>query len=200
MARFLKWRVGMKLWLLALSVPLIAASVAVWLYGLAGGQVNLSSIGWLPAVLSLRFVFAMSAEGIGGEAGWRGFALERLQQRLTPLKASLVVGIFWALCHLPILTIRGFDAGGLGCFTVTVLCLSVILTWFYNITDGSLMIVALVHCLFDAVDAAYSRNFTALVPAEGFMPAFMVVLLAAALILIIRTKGHLGLYEVSQTE
>jgi len=190
--RFLKWRVGIKLWLAALLLPLITASVAVGLLGLLGMEVNLSRIGLVPAMLFLRFIFALSTGGIGGEAGWRGFALEHLQQRYTPLKASIVVGIFWALSHLPIVTIRGFDNVELFTFMTTVLCLSIILTWFYNRTQGSLLVVAFVHCLFNAVDATTSRSFVAMLPRKEFMFAFMLVLATAAFALIFATRGRLG--------
>jgi len=192
-ARFLKYRVSIIVWAMALLLPLITASVAVWIYGLAGSEVNLSGIGLIPAVLCLRFLFALSAEGIGGEAGWRGFALEHLQQRYTPLKASMIVGIFWGLCHLPIVTIRGFDSAELTYFIVTIMCLSVILAWFYNRSQGSLLIVALVHCLFGAVDATYSRSFVALLPRKDFMLVFMLVLALVAIVLIFTTRGRLGI-------
>ncbi|MCK5014069.1 MAG: CPBP family intramembrane metalloprotease [Candidatus Omnitrophica bacterium] len=198
-ARFLKWRVGIGSWSAALLLPVATASMAVGIYGLAGGDINLSFVGSIPAVFFIRFIFALSAEGVGGEAGWRGFALERMQRKYTPLVASIVVGIFWALCHLPIVTIRGFDAVELSAFMATVMSLSVILTWFYNRTKGSLLIVAVVHCLFDAVDAAYSRNFTALLPRKEFMAAFMAVLVVTAVILIASTRGRLGLIRARES-
>ena len=196
-ARFLKWRVGVQLWVIALLLPLITASVAVGLYGLAGMEISLNQIELIPVILFLRFIFALSAEGIGGEAGWRGFALEHLQQRYSPLRASIIVGIFWALCHLPIVTIRGFDVGEISCFMVMVMCLSIILAWCYNRTQGSLLIVAMVHSLFNAVDATYSRSFVALLPRKDFMLVFMLVLAMVAIVLIFATRGRLGKSTVS---
>jgi membrane protease YdiL (CAAX protease family) len=44
-------------------------------------------------------------EIIGGplseELGWRGFALDRLQDRWSPLVSSLFLATFWAVWHLP---------------------------------------------------------------------------------------------------
>jgi len=192
-ARFFKWRVGIQPWVMALLLPLLTASVAVGLYALAGMEVNLNRIELIPVILFLRFIFALSTEGIGGEAGWRGFALEHLQQRYSPLWASVIVGIFWALCHLPIVTIRGFDAVELFCFMVMVMCLSIILAWCYNRSQGSLLIVALVHILFNAVDATYSRSFVALLPRKDFMLVSMLVLAMVAIFLIFATRGRLGI-------
>ena len=192
-ARFLKWRIGIKLWFTAVLLPIAVASIAVGVYSFAGGTINISFIRSIPMILLIRFLFALSAEGIGGEAGWRGYALDRLQKKFTPLAASIVVGVFWALCHLPILTIRGFDGTELTAFMATVMSLSVILAWFYNRSQGSLLIVAVVHCLFDAIDATYSRNFTALIPRKEFMIVFMVALVATALSLVVLTQGKLGI-------
>lgn len=192
-ARFLKWRVGAGVWTAAVLLPVAAATVAVGVYGLAGGKLDVSHIAAIPALLVIRFCFALSAEAVGGEAGWRGFALERLQRKYTPLIASVIVGALWALCHWPIVTIRGFNTGEIATFMAAVMSLSVLLTWFYNRSKGSLLVVAVVHCLIDAADAVFSRNFTALMPRMEFFALLTAVLVVTAVILIASTRGRLGI-------
>jgi uncharacterized protein len=48
------------------------------------------------------------------EIGWRGYALERLQTRWNALTSSLMVGMFWALWHLPLFLMVGTSQHELG--------------------------------------------------------------------------------------
>lgn len=51
------------------------------------------------------------------EPGWRGYAQEGLQRRMPVLWASLIVGVFWALWHLPLFLISGTYQADLGVVT-----------------------------------------------------------------------------------
>jgi len=42
--------------------------------------------------------------GRNEEPGWRGFDLPRLEEQFKPAISTLLLGIIWALCHLPVLT------------------------------------------------------------------------------------------------
>jgi membrane protease YdiL (CAAX protease family) len=105
----------------------------------------------LPAVLSLLF-FVFWFGPFPEELGWRGFALDRLQARMTALSASLVLGSVWALWHVPLFFVPGsFQAGlGLGSprfwiFLFSMVPLSVLMTWVYNNTDRSTLSAVLIH-------------------------------------------------------
>ena len=59
---------------------------------------------WPDAVMTALVILCIPV--IGGaweEPGWRGFALPRLLGKHSPLVASLLLGIVWALWHLPLL-------------------------------------------------------------------------------------------------
>jgi membrane protease YdiL (CAAX protease family) len=81
------------------------------------------------------------------EFGWRGVALPLLQRRWAPLWASLILGGFWGLWHLPAFLLSGTpqSAWSFGPYAIGVLTLSVMLTPMFNAARGSLLIAALFH-------------------------------------------------------
>lgn len=85
---------------------------------------------------------------LGEEIGWRGFLLPELLRRMNPLTASLILGIVWGLWHLPIDLHAGFGVAGPGAIlmrVIYVLPLSVLFTWFYLRSNGSLLVALLLH-------------------------------------------------------
>jgi membrane protease YdiL (CAAX protease family) len=86
------------------------------------------------------------------EIGWRGYALGRLQTRWDALTSSLIVGLVWALWHLPLFMMVGTSQHELGIpfigFLVGFMASSIFYTWLYNNTKQSLWSAILLHWLF----------------------------------------------------
>lgn len=86
------------------------------------------------------------------ELGWRGYAQERLQTRLSPLVSSLVIGVVWGLWHLPLFFIAGASQSVLGLpfwsFLVGVTSASVIMGWLYANTGGSIWSAVFFHWIY----------------------------------------------------
>jgi membrane protease YdiL (CAAX protease family) len=82
----------------------------------------------------------------GEEIGWRGYALSRLTERLGLAPASVVVGVLWALWHLPFFFIGGVDKTGQSFLVYLLACtaMSVAMAWLYWRT-GSLFMTMLMH-------------------------------------------------------
>jgi uncharacterized protein len=88
------------------------------------------------------------------ELGWRGYALDRLQRKWNALVSSLVLGMIWAVWHMPIFFIRGsllsevvplwskqfWVSMGPG-----ILAIAVVMTWIYNNTQRSTLAAILFH-------------------------------------------------------
>jgi len=82
---------------------------------------------------------------IAEEIGWRGFLLHNLQKRYTPFVSSLIVGLLWGIWHL------NFMDGILGflIYTITIIEMSVLMTWVFNKTNENLWLMILWHFVFN---------------------------------------------------
>jgi membrane protease YdiL (CAAX protease family) len=120
---------------------------------------------------------------LGEEYGWRGYALPRLQTVMKPLSASLVIGVVWAVWHLPTFFAPGASPADLFLTMPAMLAGSVIYTWMYNATGGSMRVVLLAHLgvhLDNVFRAAASGDGTApLVSTSVVLVTFAVGLVAA---------------------
>lgn len=107
----------------------------------------------LLAVL-VSFVWTVFFNGaVGEEAGWRGFALPRLQKRYSPLAAGIILGLFWAVFH-SIYYFIGIKGNWL-MFWVRLgdVALAILFVWLYNRTKGkSLLPVLLMHASINATN------------------------------------------------
>ena len=103
-----------------------------------------------PAAFLVVGVVAGAAE----EPGWRGYGQEALQRRVPVLAASLVVGVFWALWHLPMFFLDGTYQHGLGVgttafwsFHLALVVGSPIAAWLYNVSGRVVFSVVWFHAL-----------------------------------------------------
>ena len=81
------------------------------------------------------------------EFGWRGLALPLLQRKLAPLWAGLVLGVVWAVWHLPAFLLGGTQQSewAFGTFFLGCLAISVIATALFNRSGGSIFLSAFFH-------------------------------------------------------
>jgi membrane protease YdiL (CAAX protease family) len=81
------------------------------------------------------------------EFGWRGLALPLLQRRFAPVWAGLILGVIWALWHIPALLMSGMPQSNwsIAPYFLGIVAISVILTPFFNAARGSLLVAVLYH-------------------------------------------------------
>ncbi len=105
-----KWKLGWTWYLVILLGPLALAVVVAALNVVLGGN-------WreglpdaltepLPIILLLIFILTIT-DGLGEELGWRGFALPRLLEQGNAVRVSIVLGLIWAVWHLPLFWTEG---------------------------------------------------------------------------------------------
>ena len=156
--RMIRWR-GSLLWVLVAAFsPLVAFGIAAAIVVFAMGETppDLGLLGELPYLPYLGlggWIFWLLTVGLGEESGWRGYALPKLQASMSAISASLIVTLWWVLWHLPrFFYFDGFlDQGfsALPLFALQLLLLSILLTWLYNSSRGSILAAALFHSSFN---------------------------------------------------
>lgn len=143
--KLFQWRVGFKWYILAIGLAL-GVRLSMSLLALM--------LGWIPAIrlndwsapqfviIGLFIVIGAVAE----ELGWRGYALPRLLSGRSALVSALFSGMIWGTTHLALTLPGQMNAGSHWPPTILyIAALSVILTWFYLLTQGSLVIPILYH-------------------------------------------------------
>ncbi len=195
-------RIGWRWLCVALLFPPALLSLAILLDTVLGGVLPLDAEqpqGWalaldadqpksFAAIMGVVF-FTFWFGPLPEEIGWRGFALDRLQSRMSALTSSLLLGTIWALWHLPLFYVPGtyqYDVG-LGTirfwlFLVHFLPLSVLMTWIYNSTRRSTLSAVLVH---------FSGNLcVALLPTTERIAGFELLALFSTAVVITMVYGH----------
>ena len=102
-----------------------------------------------PAMIFPVFLMILLTNAIPEEFGWRGFALDLLQERNSAITASLILGVIWSLWHLPLFFIEGTTQAAIPMieYFLQTIVLSILYTWLYNNTGGSLLVVILFHAV-----------------------------------------------------
>lgn len=159
LARMVRWRMSVRWWAATLS-PLLFLAFAVAIAAAAGDLPGWGAFGrysGLPTLGVVGVAVVVLVGALGEETGWRGFALPLLQRRYSPLAASLIITPIWAAWHLPLfLTVDGYrsfaPAAYVG-FVFSLGCGSLVLTWLYNGSGGSILACAVWHGLFNMATA-----------------------------------------------
>jgi membrane protease YdiL (CAAX protease family) len=136
------WRVGLRWYLVALGIfgGIYVAGTAVYLAlgGTGAGP-------WIYPPDNAERIAALLVFPVGEEIGWRGFALPRLQERHGALAASLMLGVAWAFWHTLMFLLAGLSPIMFAISIGNIVAGSVIFSWIYNHTRGSLLLAILAH-------------------------------------------------------
>lgn len=133
--------------ILAALIDLLAGGKgATW--GEAARNVLSDPLSLIPSILFASLIPFIE------ELGWRGYALDRFQEKKSALVSSLILGIAWSLWHLPLFFVQGSYQASLGVgtlafwlFVVGIVPLNILFTWIYNNTGRSILAVILFHSM-----------------------------------------------------
>ncbi len=147
-------------------------------------------------MLSFYFVKTLLSGPLGEELGWRGFALLELQKKYSPLIASIIIGFWWGMWHLPIWLTTGFIGMDLikysFFFMLTIIATTIIMTVCYTINQN-LMIPIIIHQLFNFFIGSINGNLIDLI-------MYNAILYSAVAVLLILINPKKVLYKIQSAE
>ena len=199
--RIVLWRVGLRWYAFALlGIPMVMVLGTIIMPGALASFDNSAQ----PFTLAYLIAFVTMVL-IGGplfeEPGWTGFAQPRLQRLHGPLLGGLILGILWALWHLPGFLIPSQNLTDIPprgtvldfvVFSLALVGLRFIIMWVVNNTRGSVLMAILTHASWNTF---YSAALIGLFPVRSVLGSYVNLTIAScllALVIIALTRGQLG--------
>lgn len=139
------WRMSAGWYLFAAGYMVVIKLAVALVYRLTTGTwPRFGETPWLIMVIAIATSTWAQA---GEEIGWRGYALPRLAAHIGLAPASTLLGVIWAVWHLPLFFVLGGDTVGQSfpLYVLQVTALSIAMAWLYWRTSGSLLLVMLMH-------------------------------------------------------
>lgn len=133
-------------------------------------------VGWVAAVALLPVILAsqLFSSPLLEEAGWRGYALPRLQRRASALVAGMLLGLVWGLWHVPLVVAYGDPFGP---YLASIVAHAVLMTWMFNGSGGNLSVMLVAH-------ASINLSLNVLLPLQaGWVPALVAWAAVAVVVL-----------------
>jgi uncharacterized protein len=197
--RMVQWKVNWIWYVVVLLIPVllvIAAGYADQLinhesFSMKGFSTNneFPQFGALSYFLLNFFTF-----GVGEETSWRGFALPALQKRFSALTSTVILTVGWACWHIPAFiyrpTFSQMNMAGIAGFFMSLLMGAIVLTWFYNSTNGSLFIAAIFHAMIELmfISANITVKMSSYLGVAITVAAFLIIVIAKPLNLSLQPK------------
>lgn len=145
----LRFKVGIFWYIAIFLVPLAISGISWAINGLLQKQTGPFLME--PIYMIIGMLPVMIVGGGSEEIGWRGLLLSKLLEKISPLRATLIVSVVWGIWHLPLWFIPGVPQYGTNFleFMLATISLSFLLSIVYLATR-SVFICILFHALENA--------------------------------------------------
>ncbi|MFI7643080.1 CPBP family intramembrane glutamic endopeptidase [Nonomuraea sp. NPDC049400] len=193
------WRVPLR-WYLVVIGGVIAVPVAA-AFAVPGTADHFTfSADLVPSLIIMFLTVQLVIGALGEEPGWRGYALPRLQHRYGAFPAAVILGLMWGGWHLPLFVSSawagpkgGGDLGTIAQFLLLTTVLTIFMTWVFNSTGGSLLIMVLLHDAFNTGMNAVSELFngSAMAREQSLLPS-MIGFGILAVLITLATRARLS--------
>jgi membrane protease YdiL (CAAX protease family) len=208
--RYYHFRVAPQWYVAAIfGPPLVLLAAGLVTHGSAVLSPITANIAKVPTVYLLALVPTVLIANLWEEGAWAAFMTSRLQKRLGPVWASLLVAPAFGFVHIPLFfVVGGLTTTGrlsLSQFPLYVFLLliafsaqvRILITWLFNSTGGSVPVAALFHGAIDIT--ASTAVLGTFFPSLGDGNVLYIALAVVAVAVIAVTRGRLG-YRPAQAE
>ena len=185
--KLIKWKT-IPLFLILFPASIIISVLISTIFGYSFDQFTIAdefsfSIGGIPTLLVLLLAACFE------ELGWRGYAVESLNNKFNYFEATAIFGILWSLWHLPMFFIpESYQAELLQedfilviNFFVSIIPLAFIISWFCKKTSGSILGAILIHSVVNL-----SQEFFLVSPYTKCIQTLILIVIAAIFIIVDR--------------
>lgn len=182
--KFLIWKNSFFWYFIALS-PVIISFIIGIIYCIYSDSYHENNNRTIINAIIL-FLLTLIPGPISEEAGWRGFALEKLLLKYNGLLSGIILGLIWGLWHLPLFFITGspqYDLSFLY-FMLQIISITIFHTWLYINSRKSLLLMVILHWSMNFGSSLIIGYFS-LIPGPLFFKIFSICYALLALIVII---------------
>ena len=185
--KLIKWKT-IPLFLILFPASIIISVLISTLFGYSFDQFTIAdefsfSIGGIPTLLVLLLAACFE------ELGWRGYAVESLNNKFNYFEATAIFGVLWSLWHLPMFFIpESYQAELLQedfilviNFFVSIIPLAFIISWFCKKNSGSILGAILIHSVVNL-----SQEFFLVSPYTKCIQTLILIVIAAIFIIVDR--------------
>jgi membrane protease YdiL (CAAX protease family) len=146
-------------------------------------------------------VIGTMAWALGEELGWRGFLVPRVHENLGLVGTGVATGLLWAVWHYPSLLGSSYNSGTyppyeIGCFTVMVVSLGVVMAWL-RMASGSVWPCVVLHAVHNSLiqgvlDAITATTGKAPYVTSEFGAGLAVSITVVAVVIVVRHRKRTG--------
>lgn len=185
--KLVKWKT-IPLFLILFPASIIISVLISTIFGYSFDQFTIAdefsfSIGGIPTLLVLLLAACFE------ELGWRGYAVESLNNKFNYFEATAIFGVLWSLWHLPMFFIpESYQAELLQedfilviNFFVSIIPLAFIISWFCKKNSGSILGAILIHSIVNL-----SQEFFLVSPYTKCIQTLILIVIAAIFIIVDR--------------
>jgi membrane protease YdiL (CAAX protease family) len=204
--RIVLWRVGFQWYLFVLvGIPLIMLLGAIVVPGVLASFEPIDPLSTLINYVPFFILVIFIGGPLFEEPGWRGYALPRVQQLHGPLVGTLILGVLWALWHLPQFFTKTWDTPkgsvlDIVWFVIVATALGILYTWVFNNTRGSVLLVILAHASTNVFGAAILYQILPTPVLTESLISLVIGFGVAAVLIVALTRGRLGYQNYQQDE